>query len=623
MRAAAAVVLAVLSGCAGEIALPKSVAAPPDAMVDCTATPLPERRIRRLTRSELDAAASFALGQPVALSAQLSPDVFVEGFDTSSNALDVNGLFAQQLAEAAHGAAQTVQANPQPFGNCNDSSDSCRDAFIAAFGARAFRRPLSAVEAADFANLYALAKADGHPVAAALVAEAMLQSPGFLYRTELGSLGAAGEWTLTQNELAQAIAFLATGGPPDAELGQANLLDADVRAAQVQRLSASAAGTEQLGNFAEEWLGLAPLSFIAKSGDTGQGFTQPVRDAMRAEARSFHASRFRAGGFGALFSGSAAADPALTAFYGSGERDGVLTLGAFLSVYGKADASAPVQRGKAVRNRLLCQDLAPPPPNVNAMPPAPVPGTTARQRYATHESNPSCAGCHRQIDLIGFGLEHYDGAGRFRADEAGVAIDASGQVLGLDGADASFDGAGGLAGLLSQSKQARGCYARQWVRFGLGSDPSKDSFSCLSRQLEASFAATDAPLSQVLDSLVRADGFIKRHGPATAVAPPDDLPVTFTPPATDGGTGTTMGGLTVNRTPNSDWATGFCEDVTVTNATAASLDWQVTLQVNGTVTQSWNSSYTAGAQGVTFMGAAWNMTLSSGASASFGYCADK
>ncbi|MBL8955834.1 MAG: DUF1588 domain-containing protein [Myxococcaceae bacterium] len=624
-----AVLLAL--ACTGEVRVPPKTEAPGDGphAVDCEAGTRPPRRVRRLTRAELETSASAVTGTSAALAADLPPDAVALGFDTLAEHLTVGPLFAEQLMTAAERLSAGIAAQPARWGGCTDVGATCRDTFIATLGALAFRRPVTAPEVQEYGQLFELAKGDGFGAAAEYVAGAMLQSPFFVYRTELGRPAATGtSWELTGPELAQALSFFMTGGPPDDVLralsAQGSLADPAVRRAEATRLLVTAAGQRQQGDFVEKWLGLDVIGIVQKAGPHAAAFDATVRDAMRAEARTLHHGAMSLG-YSALMSPQAsAASPSLLAYYADAAPRGLLTLGALMSVYGKTEGSAPVQRGEVIRERVLCEELPPPPPGVDAQPPAPVPGTTARQRYAAHEAQASCKVCHERIDLIGFGLEHYDGFGRWRATEAGVTIDSSGTVVDLDGADAPFDGAAGLAGLLSASTQARDCYARQWVRFGLGSTADHDGFRCVSREAEAALSSGSVPLGEALFAVVAAPGFALREAPAVAPVLPSEPPFMVAP--ADAGTGMPpvgVGGLTVTRRSNSDWPTGFCEDVTVTNTTAQPVDWQVELAVSGTVTQSWNSSYSVTAQGVVFVGAAWNRTVGPGASAAFGYCANK
>ena len=91
-----------------------------------------------------------------------------------------------------------------------------------------------------------------------------------------------------------------------------------------------------------------------------------------------------------------------------------------------------MRRGVFVRHQLLCQSLPSPPENLNVMPPGLDPSLTTRARFQRHSSDAACSGCHQHIDPVGFGFERYDGVGAYRETEAGMPIDGSGEVLGLE-----------------------------------------------------------------------------------------------------------------------------------------------------------------------------------------------
>ena len=78
-----------------------------------------------------------------------------------------------------------------------------------------------------------------------------------------------------------------------------------------------------------------------------------------------------------------------------------------------------------MRERILCQEMPSPPATVDVTPPKPNPLLTTRERFAQHEKDPYCAGCHRLMDPIGLGFESYDAIGRFRTKEGSLNIDAS------------------------------------------------------------------------------------------------------------------------------------------------------------------------------------------------------
>ena len=107
--------------------------------------------------------------------------------------------------------------------------------------------------------------------------------------------------------------------------------------------------------------------------------------------------------------------------------------------------------------------------------------------------------------------------------------------------------------------------------------------------------------------------------------PPTAAPTavrTATPTSTRAPTPPPGGGVTTRVQAQSDWGSGYCADVFVTNGTAQAIDWTVTVAVDGAVTQTWNATVVSAASGqLTAGGAAWNDILAAGATTSFGFCA--
>jgi hypothetical protein len=107
------------------------------------------------------------------------------------------------------------------------------------------------------------------------------------------------------------------------------------------------------------------------------------------------------------------------AFPTDSPRGGVLGQATFLSVTGKPADSSPTERGLFIREHFLGQIVPPPPPGVNTtLPPlTDEKPLNNRQRLQAHLGNPTCSGCHRLIDPIGFGFENFDAIGRFREQQ--------------------------------------------------------------------------------------------------------------------------------------------------------------------------------------------------------------
>ena len=123
-------------------------------------------------------------------------------------------------------------------------------------------------------------------------------------------------------------------------------------------------------------------------------------------------------------------------------RRGLLGQGSVLTVTSYPNRTSVVQRGKWMLEKLLGTPPPPPPPDVPALKAAPhgKAAVDARADAAAPRATPVCAACHARMDPIGFALENYDGVGRWRRQDAGAPIDATGKLP--DGTE--FEGPAGL-----------------------------------------------------------------------------------------------------------------------------------------------------------------------------------
>ena len=131
---------------------------------------------------------------------------------------------------------------------------------ISTVGRRAYRRPLTTAEQSTYLTLYnqgssLMGTRSTFAKGASLVIRAMLQSPYFLYRTELGAKGAA----LNSYEMAAKLALWLRGtGPDDKTLdlaaGTGKLDTADGAAALATTMLGETAATTVMRQFHGEWL---------------------------------------------------------------------------------------------------------------------------------------------------------------------------------------------------------------------------------------------------------------------------------------------------------------------------------------------------------------------------------
>jgi len=590
-----------------------------------------ERRLWRLTHDQYDRTVSALLGFASSYGQGFATDEVVDHFDNDAGALGVPPLLADQYRAAAEALA--TEADIDALLPCDAAMDDaiCAATFIEDFGLRAFRRPLSADDIQRYLGIWdAVADEDGFDEGARWVIIAMLQSPHFLYRSELGEHRTSGEYVLTDWEIASELSYLIWGGPPDERLltaANAGELTspAQVRG-QVERMLRDDRALATAASFVESWLMLDRLETVSR-----EGLTAELRAAMGDETRALVAEvAEQDGALSELMrSRYTYVDDGLAEHYGlegsggaasgwvslDGERyGGLLTQGSVLTTHALADGSSPIHRGALIRERLLCEPLPPPPPNLDTSPPEVDPTLSTRERYAEHSSNPECASCHVLIDPIGFGLENYDGLGRFRAEEAGEAVDASGYVDFV-----AFDGAFDLAEVLLEDPRFRSCFVETWRRWGTGEE------ACATDPGEVGLLEPLAELTERVTFTLRAGA--RDEGDTFAVGQrldSDDLP---DDPGDPGDPGEDPdpepdGDLELTLDENSRWETGYCVNALVSNHGDVALAWEVRSTIEGSINNAWETSWYEDGGAIVFSGMSWNETVQPGSSVAFGFCAD-
>jgi hypothetical protein len=191
-------------------------------------------------------------------------------------------------------------------------------------------------------------------------------------------------------------------------------------------------------------------------------------------------------------------------------RQGLLSHGSFLALGARGDETSPTLRGKAVRTRLLCEAIPPPPPGVVAdvAPPVTKDAVCKKDRYAEHAANPNCAGCHKLTDAVGFGLENFDGRGRFRAKEntsADCPIEGEGELVGIG----KFRGPGELADLVLVYDGLTTCVTTQAYRF-LAGHTDLDATDKRVVEVLARARPSDFRLDELLVDMVAQPYFLSR-----------------------------------------------------------------------------------------------------------------
>jgi hypothetical protein len=494
-------------------------------------------RLRRLTRSQFEHSVRDLVGAAGSPAASIAPDESVGPFYSNAIA-PITDLLVQQHDEAAGAVAADAEPRMTELAGCDlaaDTGTTCASSFIESFGLRAYRRPLDTVEHGRYLALYELERAQGTPSSAfRAVVETMLQSPFFLYHTEVGTSDAPLDvpTLLKPHELASRLAFFLWDSMPDSQLfaraADGTLADPATLAGEVERLLLDPKAGDSVRQFHVAWLGVRALEGAQKDTSRFPSWSPALASALANETATFadFVVRQGDGSFATLLTGGFSfLEGPLLALYGvsepagyvpgtqvtlnPAERAGLLTMGAFLATHAHRDQTSPVHRGILVRENLLCQPLDPPPADVNNVAPPVSDITSTRERFLAHTADPSCAGCHTLIDPIGLGFENYDAIGAFRSVDAGSPVDASGEVLEA-GADVAgpFNGAVELSRKLAASQQAADCVANQWFRYALGRMEASDD-ACSVAAIREAFNGSGNNVRTLIGAIVASDAF--RH----------------------------------------------------------------------------------------------------------------
>jgi len=496
----------------------------------CEPSGAPDAPLRMLTTDQIDRSVFDLLAVLGGTAGRLPADPTVHGFEGSASTVSVSQLMADGLMRASEDSTAAIDwAALLP---CDPASgDSvCAESFIDDLGRRAFRRPMEADERQIFVDLFtAMEPIEGFEGSLALVVQAMLQSPQFLYRIELGdpSQAQGDHVPLTAHELATRLSLLLWGRTPDEELlalaDDGTLTDPAVLAAQVDRLLDDPRAREVVGDFVEQWMGLTDLDTTAKDPTAFPTWSPELAADLREETRRF-ATDVIFDGDGSLHALLTAdhtfVNGALADHYGvtpptdpdawervtlpAAERSGLLTQGSFLADAAHSNQTSIVHRGLFVFEQLYCGEQQDPPGDLDITLPPLDDDLSTRERYARHTQDPLCSGCHSSMDPIGLGFEHYDPIGRWRDTEGNaIPVDASG-VLTYSSQAGAFYGAVELAGLLTAVPEVQECFVLQWFRMGWGREPG-ESDTCSTDELQAAFAAGDVPT--LLRTLPLTDSF--------------------------------------------------------------------------------------------------------------------
>ena len=499
-RISLAALLATLLACEGTIGAP-STGQPGDPNVDpCAdgvcelddAFPAATSAYPRLSHGQYDNTLRDLFGLPdvPGLSASFESDpTGTTAFDNDSTVLQVTPNLWQDYQGAAEAMAEQVLMDPELLGRLTDGLPGTEpertQAFAERFLRRAFRRPVTADDVQPFVTLAAQA-ASHYPDApndaarVAMIVQAALQSPHFLYRDESGEADAEGLVALNDHQLAARLSYTLWDSMPDAELFRAaeagELTEGDGLRMQAARMLDDPKAASKIRSFHHKLFGLADYEDVEL-----EGFPADIGRTLRAEAEAFvdDVVLDNDGGLRELYTAPYSYVNEDTApLYGlegrfgpelervdldPAQRAGLFTQPGFLASHD--GGTAPIHRGIFLNLYVLCTTLPAPP----VFDPPTLVGETRRERIDSITGPGTCgATCHAEaINPIGYPFETFDDFGRWRTEDNGLPVDAAASFAFEEGV-VGFDGPVELADAMVESLNAHRCYAKNWLEYAFG-----------------------------------------------------------------------------------------------------------------------------------------------------------
>jgi hypothetical protein len=419
--------------------------------------------IRRLTKVEYANTLHDLYGVDPSIADSLPQEVVGEGYLNSISPLQ-SELFlgiANKVIEqviAPKGKAPTLMQK-RLFGEVPPKGADLRKAareVARSLARNAYHRPPSEAELDVLVDVYDLARNNklNHTAGLGLMLKAVLVSPQFLFITPAGKPNSNERIVLLDDhQLASRLSYLLWQAPPDAELAaladRNELHKPEVLRGQVERLLEHTRSRALFDGFGAQWLRLSRFDDQVFDPDMFPQVTPALRKAMMDEVRMFFESIVRENKSVVRFVDSdyTFLNESLAKLYGLEQivqgpkmrrvklknlnRGGILGMPATLATTSFPNRTSPVRRGVWVLEQVLGERVPPPPdvPELAEQDQKKIEGLTLRQRTKLHQSEPTCANCHKVLDPIGFGLENFDAIGRWREkNDVGIAIDSAGKL---------------------------------------------------------------------------------------------------------------------------------------------------------------------------------------------------
>ena len=404
------------------------------------------------------------------------------------------------------------------------------------FARRAFRRPLAGAEIDRLMRLYDIAekKGDRYENGVRLMFKAVLVSPHFLLRVEKDR--APGKSTqgypVSDHELAVRLSYFLWSTMPDETLSkladEKKLSAPDVLEQQVKRMLADPKARSLTDNFGVPWLQLRKVLEARPSQEFFPSFTHGLRYAMWDEGVMFF-DRLRVENrsvLDLLDSDYTYVNEELAKHYGlkgvtggqmrkvaltpADRRGGLLGMAGILTMTSHTSRTSPTLRGKWVLDVIFGAPPPPPPADAGLLKEEKTKGKaprTFRELMAAHATQPSCAGCHKKMDPLGYALDNFDAVGRWRDRDGGQPLD----TVGVLPTGERMNGPSELKQIILKRK---GVFMRNLVEqmlvYALGRE-LQDEDECTIREALAALTKDDYRFATLVQAIVRSYPFRHRR----------------------------------------------------------------------------------------------------------------
>jgi len=498
--------------------------------------------VRRLTETQYRHTVADVLGPQIKIEARFEPEKREEGLlaiGSSQLSLTSAGFeqyfaLAGSIAEQALAEGQRDRVVPCKPADATRADDGCARQFVAAYGERLFRRPLTESEIAARVRTAAAGTARLHDFYGGLqlALTSLLVAPEFLFRIETAEPDPAqpGAFRLDGYTMASRLSFLFWDTTPDATLLQAARSGALHTAAglqeQLERLTSSPRYEQGARAFLADVLQLDGFANLVKDPAIYPKFNQSVADSAREQtlktsldllvrqqrdyrdlftSNETYINRSLAAVYQVPFVSDKEWAP--YTFSDASERAGILTQVSFLSLFAHPGTSSPTRRGIKIHEIFMCEPTPNPPADVDFSKVKDSTQGTVRGRLLDHMQNTGCTACHRRSDPPGLALEHFDGLGQLRTTENNVPIDVSADLNG-----SKFVGANGLANYLHNDPRVPACLVRNVFAYGVGRKTEERDEDYLAEQTRI-FAASGYRVPGLMRQIAATPEFFKASIP--------------------------------------------------------------------------------------------------------------